>query len=764
MQCAFAEADTRQVDDLNLEQRQTMSNNLGRIGKAAQPNRSNSTFTVAGEKMHGQSELSTRRSLRPVAFCAVAFSTVAVLSCVITLPLMYNYVQNVQTIMQDEVDFCKARSKDMWKEMVQLHALSINKAPKLAAASRLPLFLSRAKRQYGSIPSINVLPAGDCCSCQQGPPGPPGPPGRDGRPGAPGRPGNPGPPGRDGHLLPPPPPKPPCQKCPPGPVGPPGPPGPKGLPGPQGDPGEPGVDGTPGRPGPQGPPGPPGIPGEPGEKGPPGEPGKVINTAPPGPPGSPGLPGPRGPPGPPGRDGTAGAHGPPGPPGDPGEIGPEGPARAVHQADQDHATTAHRPVPKPASNTKKLKSIANYILPFLYTSQSVYIFNQIFKYSMLFYFIISTDALHSMLRMTMQENLLVRCDVNDTATEEEVNEPLVAVHRPGQSCVIYSENKTTNNNNKSKSCGCSSANAMTQSQCTAAKWTLISATFLSTITTFTCIIVIPLYFMHAQRTCELINADIQRCHHHAQKLWEKAMDADLILARSRRSADYTGYGNSIQHSAPSYGQVTCCTCQQGPPGPPGAPGIDGCDGEPGLPGIDGEPGLDGKLLTEEETMEPCQRCPSGPPGDPGLPGPKGPTGPQGEKGLPGEPGLPGRKGPHGIMGERGDPGEQGEKGPPGKPGRVINGAPPGKDGYQGLPGPPGPRGTQGDRGRTGPPGEPGPPGPQGEPGQPGTCYHCYMQSNSVVEDSNLPEPAKSLLGKWRHARAICVTHTVKTSR
>ncbi|KRZ07468.1 Collagen alpha-5(VI) chain [Trichinella zimbabwensis] len=622
MQCAFAEADTRQVDDLNLEQRQTMSNNLGRIGKAAQPNRSNSTFTVAGEKMHGQSELSTRRSLRPVAFCAVAFSTVAVLSCVITLPLMYNYVQNVQTIMQDEVDFCKARSKDMWKEMVQLHALSINKAPKLAAASRLPLFLSRAKRQYGSIPSIN----------------------------------------------------PPCQKCPPGPVGPPGPPGPKGLPGPQGDPGEPGVDGTPGRPGPQGPPGPPGIPGEPGEKGPPGEPGKVINTAPPGPPGSPGLPGPRGPPGPPGRDGTAGAHGPPGPPGDPGEVGPEGPCTAQHARND---------------NTRK---------------------------------------------------------------------PAGTI------------------------CGCSSASIMTQSQCTVPKWTLISATLLSTITTFTCIIAIPLYFMHAQRTCELINADVQRCHHHVQKLWEKAMDADLILARPRRSADYTGYGNSIQHSAPSYGQVTCCTCQQGPPGPPGTPGIDGCDGEPGLPGIDGEPGRDGKLLTEEETMEPCQRCPPGPPGDPGLPGPKGPTGPQGEKGLPGEPGLPGRKGPHGIMGERGDPGEQGEKGPPGKPGRVINGAPPGppgpvgppgprghpgipgKDGYQGPAGPPGPRGTQGDRGRTGPPGEPGPPGPQGEPGQPGTCHHCYTQPNSVVEDSNLPEPAKNLLGKWKHARAICVTHTVKTSR
>lgn len=48
-----------------------------------------------------------KRSLRNVAFCAVAFSTVAVLACVITLPLVYNYVQSVQSFMQSEVDFCK---------------------------------------------------------------------------------------------------------------------------------------------------------------------------------------------------------------------------------------------------------------------------------------------------------------------------------------------------------------------------------------------------------------------------------------------------------------------------------------------------------------------------------------------------------------------------------------------------------------------------------------------------------------------------------
>nr|CAD2180487.1 unnamed protein product [Meloidogyne enterolobii] len=276
-----------------------------------------------------------RRSLRLLAFASVAFATVSVLGCVVTLPIVYSHVQSIQAFMQNET-----RSRDMWREILQIQSVtgvSVNET------------IERGKRQnnarydaqaIGSPPGSGAAGGGSCCNCQVGPPGPPGPPGRDGRPGAPGRPGNPGPPGRDGVLLP-------------GPVssktslskmpawtsrqvfkksqrstlffiGPPGPPGPKGLPGPQGEAGTPGRDGTPGLPGPPGPQGPQGPPGLPGDKGPPGEPGKIINGAPPGPPGPPGAPGPQGPPGPPGRDGQPGKPGPPGPPGDPGEKGADG--------------------------------------------------------------------------------------------------------------------------------------------------------------------------------------------------------------------------------------------------------------------------------------------------------------------------------------------------------------------------------------------------------------------------------------------------------
>ncbi len=44
-----------------------------------------------------------------VAYSAVTFSLVAILSVCITLPMVYNYVQNLQTHMMAELDFCKVR-------------------------------------------------------------------------------------------------------------------------------------------------------------------------------------------------------------------------------------------------------------------------------------------------------------------------------------------------------------------------------------------------------------------------------------------------------------------------------------------------------------------------------------------------------------------------------------------------------------------------------------------------------------------------------
>ncbi|VDD96926.1 unnamed protein product, partial [Enterobius vermicularis] len=119
------------------------------------------------------------RSLRAVAFVSVVISTVSVLSCVITLPLVYNHIQSVQTFMQNEAGFCKTRSMDMWKEMMQLKLVVT-----IPAANRTKRQYAADKIDIGADEGVGPLAGGSCCSCQVGPPGPPGPPGRDGRPGS----------------------------------------------------------------------------------------------------------------------------------------------------------------------------------------------------------------------------------------------------------------------------------------------------------------------------------------------------------------------------------------------------------------------------------------------------------------------------------------------------------------------------------------------------------------------------------------------------
>jgi len=190
-------------------------------------------------------------SLRVVAFTAVVFSTVAVTTCLMTFPLVFHYVQTLQATIQGEVDFCKSRSRDMWKEMLDIHQ---GGSPSGDRENRLDSFL-RSARQAA---------VAQCCTCQRGPPGAAGDPGRDGKDGNPGTDGEAGGPGQDAkpddHFLP----VPPQCDC----YAPPGGPGEPGPAGPAGGPGDAGASGGDGQPGAQGPPGPPGAPGKAGADGP----------------------------------------------------------------------------------------------------------------------------------------------------------------------------------------------------------------------------------------------------------------------------------------------------------------------------------------------------------------------------------------------------------------------------------------------------------------------------------------------------------------
>jgi hypothetical protein len=118
------------------------------------------------------------RSMKSVAFFAIVLSTVAVTTCLVTFPLIFHYVQTLESHVQLELDFCKSRARDMWKEMLEIqvgadrpttarvaNAAVMNEDTKIFLENR-----ERSKRQAG----------GGCCTCQRGAPGAAGASGVDG--------------------------------------------------------------------------------------------------------------------------------------------------------------------------------------------------------------------------------------------------------------------------------------------------------------------------------------------------------------------------------------------------------------------------------------------------------------------------------------------------------------------------------------------------------------------------------------------------------
>ncbi|VDM85169.1 unnamed protein product, partial [Strongylus vulgaris] len=75
--------------------------------------------SMTGDEKHWESEA---LSLRRVAFVGVALSTAATLVCIISVPMLYNYMQHMQSVMQNEVDFCKSRSGNIWREVTRTQA------------------------------------------------------------------------------------------------------------------------------------------------------------------------------------------------------------------------------------------------------------------------------------------------------------------------------------------------------------------------------------------------------------------------------------------------------------------------------------------------------------------------------------------------------------------------------------------------------------------------------------------------------------------
>ncbi|CAJ0585477.1 unnamed protein product, partial [Mesorhabditis spiculigera] len=168
-------------------------------------------------------------SLKKLAFFGIAISTVATLTAIVAVPLLYNYMQHIQTNLNDEVDYCRHRADGLWEEYHKYELL------KGAAVTRTKRHTSWAQRrgyrayaaetyQQGPSSAGPAQPAGGggggCCSCGVGAAGPPGPPGADGKPGEDGQAGKNGDNGADADASSTPTADDFCFDCPPGPAGP----------------------------------------------------------------------------------------------------------------------------------------------------------------------------------------------------------------------------------------------------------------------------------------------------------------------------------------------------------------------------------------------------------------------------------------------------------------------------------------------------------------------------------------------------------------
>ncbi|PAV86955.1 hypothetical protein WR25_25623 [Diploscapter pachys] len=150
-------------------------------------------------ELHDRDEKKEKRSLRPVAFAAVVFSTVALTSCLITFPLILHYIQTLESQVQLDLEFCQTRARDMWKEMLDIELGGKRDAGKLAdivmAHRRIEkrdtlADFWKARLQDQELrdqpigydrPSAAVESfGGSCCTCHRGPPGAPGEKGKDG--------------------------------------------------------------------------------------------------------------------------------------------------------------------------------------------------------------------------------------------------------------------------------------------------------------------------------------------------------------------------------------------------------------------------------------------------------------------------------------------------------------------------------------------------------------------------------------------------------
>ncbi|VDD93535.1 unnamed protein product, partial [Enterobius vermicularis] len=145
------------------------------------------------------------KAFRFVAYSAVTFSVVSVISICITLPMVYNFIANVKGKMYSDIKDCKVTVRDIWTDVQGLRNVETmrNRTTREAYSYREgpPSMQHSTGVSSGVNSAFNIgfgsssgLSGGAGCNCRCTP-GQPGRTGVAGKPGRPGRPGSPGQPG-----------------------------------------------------------------------------------------------------------------------------------------------------------------------------------------------------------------------------------------------------------------------------------------------------------------------------------------------------------------------------------------------------------------------------------------------------------------------------------------------------------------------------------------------------------------------------------------
>uniref|UniRef100_A0A1I7SJW4 Col_cuticle_N domain-containing protein n=2 Tax=Bursaphelenchus xylophilus TaxID=6326 RepID=A0A1I7SJW4_BURXY len=117
--------------------------------------------------MDSKEQLRDAESFKRLAFTAIAISTVATLTAIIVVPMLYNYMQHVQSSLDEELEFCTHRSNGLWEQYKVLYGEHAVRAKREATLRRIPQHrnfrgrrgMKRTRQAYGGDSGYGAAPA-----------------------------------------------------------------------------------------------------------------------------------------------------------------------------------------------------------------------------------------------------------------------------------------------------------------------------------------------------------------------------------------------------------------------------------------------------------------------------------------------------------------------------------------------------------------------------------------------------------------------------